>query len=288
MHSEKAHPIGRSVANPGEPLAVAKRDSEDQKPKISEKIGGLLFPRLRREREAHAATAQQLEIARGQLIESMETITILHGMANTDILTGLGNRRMFDSRLDEELTSFLRSGRDLAVLLIDLDNFKVVNDQFGHDFGDIVLKGAAGKLLSAVRHADLVFRIGGDEFAVLVPSGNIDIGQTLKGRIKSVFANHGADAGVDSDRTISHGVGFVDQKQSSRDTHIGASVGFATISSEIEVGSAISRKELLEQIADAPSGDKKELLERTYVDDMGKALIRSADADMYADKQASK
>lgn len=288
MHSEKMHPIQRDVVNPGDPLAGAKRDTESQAPKMSARINGLLFPRLRREREAHAATVTQLASTQSELAEFKDAVMVLHEMANTDMLTGLGNRRMFDFRFDEELTSFFRSGRDLALLVIDLDNFKVVNDSFGHDFGDVVLKGASGKLLSAVRHADLVFRMGGDEFAVLVPSGNIDIAQTVKGRIKSAFADQSANESAGLDFTISNRPAPGVAGASNGNIRIGASVGFTTISSEIEAGSADPREEFLDQIAHAPSGKRKESIERAYIDDLGKALMRSADAGMYADKQSSR
>ncbi len=286
MHSERTHPIRSGVVNPGDPLAGAKRDTESQAPKRHARINGLLFPRLRREREAHAATVTQLASAQSQLAEFKGAAMVLHEMANTDMLTGLGNRRMFDSRFDEELTLFLRSGRGLALLVIDLDNFKVVNDSFGHDFGDVVLKEASGKLLSAVRHADLVFRMGGDEFAVLVPSGNIDIAQTIKERIKHAFADQGTNASAGSGLTISNDSGPGAASASNGNISMGASVGFTTISSEIESGSASSREWFLDQIAHAPSGDRKEFIERTYIGDLGKALIRSADAQMYADKQS--
>ncbi|MDP9181445.1 MAG: diguanylate cyclase [Actinomycetota bacterium] len=85
-------------------------------------------------------------------------------LALRDPLTGLGNRRAFERLLDPELQ---RQDPDSAVLLIDLDGFKAINDTWGHDVGDDVLRSVAGRLVEAVRGTDYVTRIGGDEFAVL-------------------------------------------------------------------------------------------------------------------------
>jgi diguanylate cyclase (GGDEF)-like protein len=93
-------------------------------------------------------------------------------LALRDPLTGLGNRRAFDRMLDPELS---RSNPDAAVLLLDLDGFKAINDTWGHDVGDEVLKAVADRLRQTARGSDLVARIGGDEFAVLArPALNIE------------------------------------------------------------------------------------------------------------------
>jgi diguanylate cyclase (GGDEF)-like protein len=88
-----------------------------------------------------------------------------HQLALEDPLTGLANRRAFESALAPELSSL---DADSAVLLIDLDDFKDINDTWGHDIGDQVLKKVAGRLTETVRETDVVARLGGDEFAVLV------------------------------------------------------------------------------------------------------------------------
>lgn len=88
-----------------------------------------------------------------------------HQLALEDPLTGLANRRAFESALAPELSSL---DADSAVLLLDLDEFKEINDTWGHDIGDQVLKTIAERLTETVRASDLVARLGGDEFAVLV------------------------------------------------------------------------------------------------------------------------
>ena len=89
--------------------------------------------------------------------------------ANYDTQTGLPNRRLFRDRLQQELKKLHRSGHSLALLFIDLDRFKQVNDAFGHNAGDLLLREAARRITDCVRDSDTVARLGGDEFTVIVP-----------------------------------------------------------------------------------------------------------------------
>lgn len=91
-------------------------------------------------------------------------------LARHDVMTGLPNRRLFQERLDNALARSQRSGKRFALLFIDVDKFKSINDRWGHDAGDEVLKVIAMRLLSNTRKADAVARIGGDEFVVLLDS----------------------------------------------------------------------------------------------------------------------
>ena len=92
----------------------------------------------------------------------------LERRATTDDLTGLVNRREFERLSEEAIEAAGRFGTGLCVMLIDLNGFKQINDNFGHQFGDFVLKGCAEKLVDAVRDTDTVGRWGGDEFVVLL------------------------------------------------------------------------------------------------------------------------
>jgi diguanylate cyclase (GGDEF)-like protein/PAS domain S-box-containing protein len=90
--------------------------------------------------------------------------------ANFDSLTGLPNRRLFQDHLEQEMRKASRSGLPLALMFLDLDRFKDVNDTLGHDTGDLLLKEAAQRLSSCVRESDIVARLGGDEFTVVLGS----------------------------------------------------------------------------------------------------------------------
>ncbi|MBR9867858.1 MAG: EAL domain-containing protein [Oceanospirillales bacterium] len=89
-------------------------------------------------------------------------------MAHYDALTHLPNRRTFTDRLRQMMKTSDREGKQVAVMMIDLDRFKEVNDTLGHDYGDLLLQGAAKRLLSCVRATDTVARLGGDEFLVIL------------------------------------------------------------------------------------------------------------------------
>lgn len=89
--------------------------------------------------------------------------------ANYDLLTGLPNRYLFYDRLGQEIRKASRAEHQIALLFVDLDRFKKINDHFGHDRGDAVLAEAARRIAGCVRDADTVARFGGDEFTVIVP-----------------------------------------------------------------------------------------------------------------------
>jgi diguanylate cyclase (GGDEF)-like protein len=104
-------------------------------------------------------------------------------LAYRDPLTGLGNYRMLTERLPRELDHHRRQHHPLALIVIDLDDFKRVNDENGHQFGDGVLKQVARTLSAAVRARDLVVRQGGDEFSIVAPESNRDSARMLARRI---------------------------------------------------------------------------------------------------------
>jgi diguanylate cyclase (GGDEF)-like protein/PAS domain S-box-containing protein len=93
----------------------------------------------------------------------------LERLATQDPLTGLANRRLFEQRLDEEIADAIRHQRPLAVAILDLDHFKMVNDRHGHPAGDDVLKQVARRLGAVLRKGDLLARVGGEEFGWILP-----------------------------------------------------------------------------------------------------------------------
>jgi diguanylate cyclase (GGDEF)-like protein/PAS domain S-box-containing protein len=101
--------------------------------------------------------------------ERLNTERTIHYMAHHDALTGLPNRRLMQDRLHQAIMAARRNQRHVAVLFLDLDRFKVVNDTLGHDSGDFVLKDIARRLVQCVREVDTVSREGGDEFVIILP-----------------------------------------------------------------------------------------------------------------------
>lgn len=103
------------------------------------------------------------------ITERLNTERTIHYMAHHDALTGLPNRRLMQDRLNQAIMAARRKQRHVAVLYLDLDRFKVVNDTLGHDSGDFILKDVGRRLLTCVREVDTVSREGGDEFVVILP-----------------------------------------------------------------------------------------------------------------------
>lgn len=112
--------------------------------------------------------------------------------ATVDALTGLFNRRYFDVRLRQELERGRRAGLPPSVLIIDIDDFKAINDTHGHASGDVVLQVVARQVVAALRVFDVCARIGGDEMAVVMPSGDPASVRGCAERIRSRIANGAA------------------------------------------------------------------------------------------------
>lgn len=116
--------------------------------------------------------ARQLGSQIGQFIARKQAEQDLRFVATHDPLTALPNRTMFGERLSQALAQARRYNRRLALLFVDLDGFKVVNDTFGHDAGDVLLREIGGRLRACLREGDVIGRIGGDEFVVLIEEFN--------------------------------------------------------------------------------------------------------------------
>jgi diguanylate cyclase (GGDEF)-like protein len=103
-----------------------------------------------------------------EIIERKKAEKLLKEIASHDYLTGLANRKLFQSQLNDSLEFSKTNNFSLSILFIDLDGFKTINDSFGHDCGDIVIKTIAERLLNSVRKCDVVARFGGDEFVIII------------------------------------------------------------------------------------------------------------------------
>src|SRR5690606_26302256 len=115
--------------------------------------------------------------------------------ALTDALTGMQNRRYFDDALREYLMEFRRIGKPIGLMILDLDHFKQVNDTYGHDVGDEVLRAVAGCLRDMTRYHDVVARLGGEEFSVVAPNMTEDQLFKLAERIRKAVAGLVIQAG---------------------------------------------------------------------------------------------
>jgi two-component system, cell cycle response regulator len=141
-------------------------------------------------------------------VQLRESVSNTMALAVTDELTSLYNRRYFDRHLSVMLDKAREQERDMAVMLIDLDYFKMVNDTHGHDVGDAVLKEFALRLRRNIRGVDLACRYGGEEFVVLMPDTDFRQAQGVAERVRSAIAERHFEVGTSRalDVTVSVGV----------------------------------------------------------------------------------
>ncbi|MCO5133362.1 MAG: GGDEF domain-containing protein [Phyllobacteriaceae bacterium] len=115
--------------------------------------------------------------------------------ANTDPLTGMHNRRYFERALAGYLKEFNAVGATLGLLILDLDHFKSINDNYGHDVGDIVLKEVVLRMRAISREHDIVARLGGEEFAVITPFANreqlLGVAERYRNMVEALAIKHG-------------------------------------------------------------------------------------------------
>ena len=131
----------------------------------------------------------------GGIVVNMRDITVrkqlmaqLEALSETDLLTGALNRRGFMKLAAREFERMRRAGRKLAVVMLDLDHFKAVNDRFGHAAGDLVLAMAAEECRRQIRDVDLLGRIGGEEFAIVLVDGWVDAAENVLARLREALA----------------------------------------------------------------------------------------------------
>ena len=131
----------------------------------------------------------------GGIVVNMRDITVrkqlmaqLEALSETDLLTGVLNRRGFMKLAAREFERMRRAGRKLAVVMLDLDHFKAVNDRFGHAAGDLVLAMAAEECRRQIRDVDLLGRIGGEEFAIVLIDGSVDAAENVLARLREALA----------------------------------------------------------------------------------------------------
>jgi two-component system cell cycle response regulator len=141
-------------------------------------------------------------------LELRQSVNNTMALAVTDDMTGLYNRRYFDRHLGVMLGKAQNQERDMALMILDIDHFKAVNDTYGHDIGDAVLKEFAARLKRNIRGVDLACRFGGEEFVVLMPDTDFGQAELVAERVRQSIAERSfeVNAGRPLSVTVSAGV----------------------------------------------------------------------------------
>lgn len=164
---------------------------------------------------ARANNMLQLRARQLELAEANDRLLVL---ATTDSLTGLANRRHFLEKLQEEISRSQRYGRPFSVAMVDADHFKSVNDTYGHDIGDKVLQRLSNLMTGAARDVDCVGRLGGEEFAILLPETAVEGAKVFCERLLAHIREAEVDTGGEPLRfTVSIGLTEVCQGETKTD-----------------------------------------------------------------------
>ncbi len=150
-------------------------------------------------------------------MELRESVNNTMALAVTDELTGLYNRRYFDRHLNVMLAKAHEQDRDMALMILDIDHFKAVNDNHGHDIGDAVLREFAARLKRNIRGVDLACRFGGEEFVVLMPDTDTAQAEAVAERVRQAMAEKTFDVGAARALSVTVSVG-VSIRESLADT----------------------------------------------------------------------
>ena len=187
-------------------IEVSYRYGDDEPDPASLIAGGLAVPlddkgsrigylsvytrnRERRFEEEDVRRLEELTQRATPAIENARRFREARQLADLDALTGLHNRRHFHETLARECARAHRYDRRLSLIVFDLDNFKDVNDKVGHLAGDAVLAEAAARVRGVIRTADIPCRVGGDEFAVILPESAIEQAEQLFGRLQETISS---------------------------------------------------------------------------------------------------
>ena len=142
--------------------------------------------------EHELAELEEVAASAGPAIENARRFREARQLADLDALTGLHNRRFFHETLGREVTRALRYDRRLALIIFDIDDFKAINDRIGHLSGDAVLARVAERAKSVVRASDIACRVGGDEFAVILPESTLEDAEQLYRRLQFAVSSRAA------------------------------------------------------------------------------------------------
>ncbi|WP_339495227.1 sensor domain-containing diguanylate cyclase [Pseudomonas sp. RA_105y_Pfl2_P56] len=223
-----AYYLALYLSRPIEQLARSAKQVQDNQPgahfplqhpvreiaQLGQSIEAMTHSLLGKERELQQANATLEATVAQRTADLMQANAELLNLATHDALTGVFNRRRFDEKLTEYSLLFRRTGRPFALLLIDADHFKRINDTHGHAIGDEVLQQLAQLIQTSLRTTDFVARYGGEEFAVLLPEISMpDTPERVAEKIRAAVAE--ADFATAGQVTVSVGVGLADPADNS-------------------------------------------------------------------------
>ncbi|MDD3816089.1 MAG: diguanylate cyclase [Desulfocapsaceae bacterium] len=182
----KLHPLLHSSVE----LLKALRQNKEQGETIHEvEVGAATY-------ELHISYVQDVDLIRiyvADITQRKRDEEAIYLLATTDSLTGISNRREFTSIMGREMEQAKRYGTPMALVMYDLDYFKRVNDTFGHDVGDYVLRAVTELVKENIRATDIVARWGGEEFMVLMPQSDIESARNTAEKLRLAIAGHHFD-----------------------------------------------------------------------------------------------
>ena len=192
--ARRLHQLAGSVADDvGQHQAKIQQVSKDltavnkaEHPPLTEVVLGAIA----RVVESNAQLQQRLTVAETRLQQHAEQIRAQISEARTDPLTDLPNRRAFEDELDRRIAEWHRKRIPFSLMMIDVDHFKSLNDRYGHPAGDAVLRSISDVIKTTLRTMDMVARVGGEEFAVILPSTSVTDGTVATTRARQAVESH--------------------------------------------------------------------------------------------------
>ena len=182
----------RGISEGGKRLEkIAEEGLEGNIRDVLERIMG----EVRELKEVNKKFISRLEEQREEIKKLRDELRRVKEEANIDPLTGLRNRRSFERTLSEFFKDFKKFGYPFSLIMLDLDNFKEINDTYGHLVGDRVLKEVGNILRNYLRAKDVAARVGGEEFAVILPGITKDVAALVAERLRKVISNRTVEYG---------------------------------------------------------------------------------------------
>lgn len=198
------------------------------------------------------ASSSQLRVP---ILMEYEELKKLQINAATDPLTGLYNRRLFEEYFEKELNRSRRYNQHLALVVMDLHKLKEVNDRYGHPRGDQALQAAASTLRKSLRTSDYAFRIGGDEFALLLPQSDAEQASALSRRVRAIYASAIEPMRLEISLAIDYGLAVYPQDGDQKEVLIRVADERLY---QLKFSNRVPRAEEPERIPPAPEGPQPE------------------------------